>query len=63
MEIFVDNNNINLKNIDINLLEVFIPLFQEIDNNNDLLNEDDFIEYCFNLYNKMSIYHKNILIE
>ena len=33
MEIFVENNNINLKNIDINLLEVFIPLFQKIDNN------------------------------
>ena len=60
---FIDNNNINLENIDINLLEIFIPLFQEIDNNNDILNEDDFVESSFNLYNEMSIYQKNILLE
>ena len=60
---FIDNNNINLENIDINILEVFIPLFQEIDNNNDRLNEDDFVESSFNLYNEMNIYQKNILLE
>ena len=60
---FIDNFNINLENIDINILEIFIPLFQEIDNNNDVLNEEDFVESSFILYNKMSIYQKNILIE
>ena len=61
--IFIDNNNINLENIHIKILEIFLPLFQEIDNNNKVLNKKDFVEYCFEFYNKMNVYQKNILIE
>ena len=58
-----NNNNIDLEIINIKVLEIFITLFQDLENNNQILYEEDFIKLSFNLYKKMNIYQKNILIE
>ena len=59
---FVSSDEINLDNVTAQILEIFTPLFVEMENLGEKLNKEDFIESALNLFKTLGPIEKSAIL-